>query len=269
MALTKAKLMELIDNGDIEVGGGGVSPNLLHNWDFRNPINQRGVSGTISTGREYIDRWIRNAGSVTINTGSITIANVYQLIELPLLAGAVATVSVMVNGVVYFGTGAFPTAPSTHVTVTLTGFGVVYFGLDATIPYAQFIPTSATAVQAVKLELGTVSTLHLDPPMDHAVVLPKCQRFYAPATGTLQYWEHVSGLAYFFGCIPLPVTMRINPTMVPGVCTIVNVEANMQGLITSIIVSNNREIREVRVNKSFTGSLGTPLQLSVFASADL
>ena len=29
-----------------------------------------------------------------------------------------------------------------------------------------------------KLELGTVSTLHLDPPMDWAVELPKCQRFF-------------------------------------------------------------------------------------------
>ena len=115
MALTKAKLIELFDSGQLDdyMGGGALgnitadgkvgttadltlmtgagglvvartmaeaiaiwkftNPNLLHNWDFRNPVNQREVSGAISTGAEFYDRWIRLSGTVTTNAAYLTI----------------------------------------------------------------------------------------------------------------------------------------------------------------------------------------------------
>lgn len=42
-------------------------------------------------------------------------------------------------------------------------------------------------IQAVKLELGTISTLAYDPPMDRAVELAKCQRYYIEFGGTRIY----------------------------------------------------------------------------------
>ena len=38
--------------------GAGVRPNLVENWDFRSPINQRGIKDTIVQNGQYIlDRW--------------------------------------------------------------------------------------------------------------------------------------------------------------------------------------------------------------------
>ncbi len=246
-------------------------PNLLHNWDFRNPINQRAVTGTISSAGYFFDRWILNSGSVTVAAGYMTMASgavIEQRIEGLYLAGETVTVSVKVGSNIHSGTGAFPTAAGT-VGITLTGFGTATLGYNVGYMFVRFAASGGQNVEVVKLELGTGSTLHLDPPMDYAVELPKCQRFYAPAEGILQYYAHVSNTAYFYGCVPFPVTMRINPTMVFGACTIHSIQANIQGLITSVRVSNNREITEVCVNKSFTGSSSTSLTLNVHASADL
>jgi hypothetical protein len=161
-------------------GGGGGGKNLLHNWDFRNPVNQRGVSGAISTGTYFFDRWRRNSGTVTPNAAYLTIgasAEIEQRIEGNLLAGETVTVAVMVGGTVYSGTGIMPTSAGT-VSVTVTGWGTATLGYATGYMYVRLSPTAASNVVRVKLELGTVSTLHLDPPMDWAVELPKCQRFF-------------------------------------------------------------------------------------------
>jgi hypothetical protein len=124
-------------------------------------------------------------------------------------------------------------------------------------------------IEMVKLELGTVSTLHLDPPMDHAVELPKCQRFYAPISGCLTYFANVSSESLFLGHIGLPVKMRVSPTFTFGPCTIANVIADMQSYISGVITSDNRDIREVHTTYVFGGGYNTPLILTAYASADL
>ncbi len=253
MALTKAKLMELIDNGGIDVGGGGGSGlppggvegqilkktataadwgditiadikatrgNILHNWDFRNPVNQRGVTGAISTGTYFYDRWIRNSGTVTVAEGYLTLASgavVEQRIEGLYLAGETATVSVQTDVEIISGTGVFPTAAGT-VDITLTGFGTATLGYNAGYMFVRFAASGGQNVDVVKLELGTVSTLHLDPPVDHAVELPKCQRFYyriAALSGGRSFGMSMSGSnkGDFNVLITHPVGMRIQPTI--------------------------------------------------------
>lgn len=54
--------------------GTGVWPwneNLLDNWDFRRLINQRGLSGKITTAGYFIDRWKLTSGSVEITSGGL------------------------------------------------------------------------------------------------------------------------------------------------------------------------------------------------------
>ena len=70
MALTKAKLIELIDNGDIDVGGGGVNPNILHNWDFRNPCQpaRQLLAQSAQVHISMTDGYV-TAGTVTVAAG--------------------------------------------------------------------------------------------------------------------------------------------------------------------------------------------------------
>ena len=243
MALTRAKLEELIDNGDIDVGGGGLNPNILHNSDFRNPVNQRGVSGAISTGTYFFDRWIRNSGTVTVNAGYLTLASgavIEQRIEGLHLAGETVTVSVMVGSTIYNGTGVFPTSAGT-AAVTLTGFGTATLGYNAGYMFVRFTASESQNVVAVKCELGTVSTLHLDPPVDHAVELPKCQWFYRRADNAIgaQAWFYgrsgISASGQFYLIIP-GSQMRVNPTFVyDNVFMVVYAGASYPATVTSVV----------------------------------
>lgn len=194
---------------------GVTNPNILHNWDFRNPVNQREVSGTISSGSYFYDRWIRNSGTVMVEDGYLTLtsgAEIEQRIEGLYLAGETVTVSVNVGSNIYSGTGVFPTETGT-VGITLSGFGTATLGYNAGYMFVRFAASGSQDVVAVKCELGTASTLHLDPPMDRAVELPKCQRFFLDL-GKLPYSfgnaEDATNAVLYF---PLPVAMRIVPTL--------------------------------------------------------
>lgn len=67
--------------------------NLLHNWDFRNPVNQRGVSGTVSSAGYFYDRWKLVSGEVVIGSGSITLDGVIaQVLETAAGTGVFASV---------------------------------------------------------------------------------------------------------------------------------------------------------------------------------
>ena len=74
-----ARKQDALSAGDgIVIQGGSVyakalpcNPNLLDNFNFGDPVNQRGASGTISTPGYFFDRWKLEAGSVTIKNGYI------------------------------------------------------------------------------------------------------------------------------------------------------------------------------------------------------
>ena len=69
------------------------NPNLLDNWYFGNPVNQRGASGTISTAGYFFDRWKLVSGSVTINSGGIVLnGTIAQVLEYAVGQTVTATV---------------------------------------------------------------------------------------------------------------------------------------------------------------------------------
>ena len=53
------------------------NPNLLDNWYFGNPVNQRGATGSITINRYFIDRWLYangdSASSLNFNDGIVTL----------------------------------------------------------------------------------------------------------------------------------------------------------------------------------------------------
>lgn len=237
-------------NGLITANMPYSTQNLLHNWDFRNPVNQRGVSGTISTAGYFYDRWMLNSGSVTTNGSYLTIAAgavVEQRIEGNLLASQVVTVTVMVGGLTFSGTGTMP--GSGTASVTIAGWGTATLGYATGYTYLRLSPTAASNVQAVKMELGTISTLHLDPPIDYGIELEKCLRYFQ-AFGD---YPIMFGYAYAttggFAVFPTLVKFRITPTMSASQFTARTAGAVVTCTITSWLLAPSGFLR-----LAFTGT---------------
>ena len=177
--------------------------NLLDNWYFGAPVNQRDVSGTISSAGYFLDRWKLVSGSVTINTDGITLNGTMQQV---LETAPVGTVTA--SALTQAGVGeVVPTYNSTSKTVTVTAAG--------------------KKLVAVKLELGSQQTLaHQDSSgawvlneiPDYGEELTKCMR-YLQVIAT-PYDTSGNGVAIGYANntvdlwvpIPLAVPMRISPT---------------------------------------------------------
>lgn len=184
------------------------NPNLLDNWYFGNPVNQRGASGTISTEGYFFDRWKLVSGSVTINSGGIVLnGTIAQVLEYAV--GQTVTATVLTpDGV----TDVTPVYDDETKTFTVT--------------------TQGKTIRAVKLELGTQQTLAhqengawvLNEIPDYGEQLRRCQRYCfvwgygAKKTSCLAVMQCVQP-GVLFGLIPTPVTMRNNPVATGGSLT--------------------------------------------------
>ena len=166
----------------------GVShKNLLHNWDFRNPVNQRGLTSTATsfTNAYTIDRWkIVNIGTIAVNSGYITVAgtgsytpSLRQRVETERVhfAGKKVTFSAYVKGscklgIAGYGENYVNLTSWTLVkrTVTLTAEGSLYVDISALDANGSF------DVLCAKLELGDTSTLANDPPAVYSEQLAFC-----------------------------------------------------------------------------------------------
>lgn len=176
--------------------------NLLDNWYFGAPVNQRDVSGTISSAGYFLDRWKLVSGSVTINTDGITLNGTMQQV---LETAPVGTVTA--SALTQAGVGeVVPTYNSATKTVTVTAAG--------------------KKLVAVKLELGSQQTLAhqvggawvLSEMPDYGEELTKCMRYLQIIT--TPYDTSGNGVAIGYANntvdlwvpIPLAAPMRISPT---------------------------------------------------------
>ena len=212
--------------------------NLIDNWYFGNPVNQRGQTEHTGTQNGYfIDRWILGGydQTVTITNSGLhwsTTTGIWctQVLEnFDELIGRTLTLSAIIDGVLYSVTGVLNESsgigmkPVGNLFVELThnekGFRFV--------TYANQTPT--VTILAVKLELGSQQTLaHQDADgnwvlneiPDYGEQLARCQRHqlrvgykedstYSPvlATGVAVSSASIRAL------IPTPVTMRENPVI--------------------------------------------------------
>lgn len=177
--------------------------NLLDNWYFGNPVNQRDVSGTISSAGYFLDRWKLVSGSVTINTDGITLNGTMQQV---LETAPVGTVTA--SALTQAGVGeVVPTYNSETKTVTVTAAG--------------------EKLVAVKLELGTEQTLAhqnssgawvLNEMPDYGEELTKCMRYLQiistpyDTSGNGVAIGYANNTVDLWVPIPLAVPMRISPT---------------------------------------------------------
>ena len=219
--------------------------NLLDNWYFGNPVNQRGK--TTYSGAGYgIDRWkaTTNITSVTVDSGGyLTVvggsdsAAVEETAEYPLLEGTVLTLSALMRcstqgcGVQFNFGGTY----SSTVAVTGTGDWELV-KLTATVPSGGAAPAvrfrnygvaGTFDVMAVKLELGSQQTLAhqgssgawvLNELPDYGEQLIKCMRYLqvlaAPydTSGNGVAIGYANNTVDLWVPIPLAVPMRISPT---------------------------------------------------------
>lgn len=177
--------------------------NLLDNWYFGNPVNQRDVSGTISNAGYFLDRWKLVSGSVTISADGITLNGTMQQV---LETAPVGTVTA--SALTQAGVGeVVPTYDSARKTVTVTADG--------------------KKLVAVKLELGSQQTLahqnssgawELNELPDYGEELTKCMRYLqiisAPydTSGNGVAIGYANNTVDLWVPIPLAVPMRISPT---------------------------------------------------------
>ena len=177
---------------------GGTNPNILHNWDFRNPVNQRGLAVYVNdtaTIAYTIDRWFARRGTLSVQPNFVRLTKssaamspqILQRLEFSsLYAGMIATISVMINNQVFFNTITLPTSNSSGSTLVqlcdllIAGAWRNTNGsIDVFISMADgALQNTSVDIQAVKFEMGTSSTLTNDPQMDFGKELAICQRFY-------------------------------------------------------------------------------------------
>ena len=218
---------------NLGAGPGATNPNLFLNPWFT--VNQRGRTSFSTTGM-LVDGWRVTGGSLThtINAdGSITIGHggtgtLANRIDLPptALVGKTITLSIMLgSGEIGHWTTTVP-APTTSSQLILNrSFGgrVINFYLmaaNSAFGYSLGIysnnPSTDITIRAVKLEIGSASTLANNAPPDYASELAKCQRYYIRFKGA-QYLSLGFALAesasQAYAAIQLPVPMRVRPTV--------------------------------------------------------
>ena len=205
--------------------GAAGNPNLLDNPWFT--INQRDVTYDTRSGYYCADRWkyvaagTPNTGSWSLGPDGITLtkdgANYVEVRQaFPAdfkteLSGKIVTVSVMFgDGSVSSVTGAFGS-----ISRDLGGIWVyINSGTAGDIFIRRSEPGSKT-VRAVKLELGSVSTLANDHAPDYVTELLKCQRYFVrfSASSNLQFLVGGSNGGLFYAPMQLPTEMAYAPSV--------------------------------------------------------
>lgn len=215
------------------------NPNLIDNPWFT--VNQRGEISYTSAGYT-LDRWYKNTGiTLTITDNGITDTvdsgvnnpTIFQKIENDLaakLAGKVVTFSVMLaDGTIESTTFSMPSDLTIDAQYGLKGtsFGSIFGQCVSSFSAGKFIlviaVTAGTSVniRAVKLEVGSVSTLAMDTAPNYATELLKCQRYCIALNPSLsQYAMVATGIGWTTTeadfVLSLPTIMRTTPVFVSG-----------------------------------------------------
>ena len=238
-----------LPNGAIDQSVGTfVRPNLLDNWYFGRPVNQRGQTEYTGAFIYAIDRWQLGAGSISLSVaadgivlkGGNNASTDYIYTRVERLPVGKYTFSVLfadntANVVLTTRLTDISVVPAVE---SREASGVLALTWDQpeefTADYAYFrihIPGSAK-ILAAKLEIGPTQTLAhregdkwvLNEIPDYGEQLRRCQRYcFAWAYGAkkmhcLTVMQCVRpGMLY--GLIPTPVTMRTNPVCTGGSLT--------------------------------------------------
>lgn len=210
--------------------GGGVNPNLLDNWYFGRPVNQRGQTEYTTTGHT-VDRWkLDVGGAVTLEDGCICLkkSGTYwgeYFADFDQFIGMTLTGSVLLSDGT-LRTGSFVYNGSVNQAQT-------FFSSELSF-YIQKLSNSQTQceinslvdnvkIKAIKLELGDTQTLAhkenekwvLNEIPDFGEQLRRCQRYFVRVGpgGNSPAGIGIYRDGNINGWLPLPVEMRTIPSL--------------------------------------------------------
>lgn len=230
------------------------SRNLLDNGWFT--VNQRGANGSIGASTYCLDRWkampyasATKCGNGYIEGTSVTDAFAQFFDDVDMLVGKTFTVSILVDGEIHNTTISNYVDKNTYIQLSLDDVARLYIGTIT--GWGQTRPCFAIAplgkrINAVKIELGSISTLANDTAPNYAEELLKCQRYYYRLRSAIGRMYGVNTKAWM--TVELPVQMAKVPTLVLHP-TNLNVYANGQttdGNVTSLgsdIYMNDNQLR--------------------------
>lgn len=224
---------------------GNSNRNLLDNAWFT--VNQKGVtSGTTTSWFKTLDRWeIASAStSYSLDSNGLQLtfssggsASITQYSEdFVNLVGKQLTASIMFsNGNVTSGTVTL-TSDANTTFINDGNVRIRYLKESGNVRTIQFTIYNSATIRAVKLEIGSQSTLAYDTAPDYTTELLKCQRYLYRITSATQCYIGMAGntstnLACWF--VNLPTPMRTTPTISTG-GTIKLVKGGTEVSVTSI-----------------------------------
>lgn len=247
--------------------------NLLDNpwWGSGEVVNQRQITAKPSNGSYGIDRWIFTSGADanTISLGAsgitftISASYIWQVQRFPNVAawsGKTLTASVLFsNGTIKSGSKPFTLGTAVNFfedsTVALTMNTSGYFSVTI---------KATSTIRAVKLELGSYSTLANDVPPDYGEELRKCQYYCRVIQGTsfIAVGQAVASTVIRF---PLPYVMRARPTAtLTGTAQVYG-----QGgpLTPSALSCTGNTTQGIEISTNVSGATATQSYMLVFSSA--
>ena len=253
----------ILEQGRSELTIHAVAPgkNLLHNWYFTAPINQRGQAEYSNTDLAYtIDRWLCGQGNlkldasgvfITWNGSSESCCLTQRISDTSLSFGTVVTASLLTNAgmqtftcTITSGMAAVGGATSDGSLNILHQNGNFEFVIRTTTVRGR-------RLIAAKLELGPVQTLAhqdadgnwmlSDPPPNPALELLMCQRYYWKSEKAFVLCNYYN-VNYGLSDVNFPIQMRSVPT-----CTITSVNGT-SGVLSEWAMSYDTNIK-VYVNE--------------------
>lgn len=203
-----------------------VRPNLLDNWYFGNPVNQRGQTEYLSNWVYGLDRWLNAGdGKSYVETGCCKFFGAIDQglgLQKSDIAGRTITASVLLtDGTLISGT-ATDTDSSADIPF-VSGVHNIYIGLNSTDlsghrRFRLYFGTELSAI-AAKIELGPTQTLAhqengvwvLNEVPEYGEQLRRCQRYYlvTAAKQFFQGWAISSSTGFIL--VPIPAQMRATP----------------------------------------------------------
>ena len=261
------------------------NPNILHNPWFT--VNQR-VFTTTSTDNTFVaDRWKCNANGGTFvitrnSDGTYTIDNTNNANDLIIqqkrtaatardLNGKKLTASIeFSDGTIKSGTKTFTSDANVTYLDEVGVFNLAAWPATNNTFFLLIVkPGASITVKAVKLEVGEISTLHLDPRPEYATELAKCMRYFQRVSGDANFILPVgfaSSATRVDLAIPLPSNLR---GVVPTISLHGSLKIGFSGNITSstiTLIGLSRNIIGINITTSDM-SPGAAERIS-FASAD-
>lgn len=264
--------------------------NLLDNWYFQGPVNQRG-SGSYAVSGYTIDRWKTGSNKLTVNVTSdgITLINndtapLYfnQYIDGGIPVEDSYTISALVStisGTAYFQTVYSDGAYGTPLNLA-AGCNAITVSAAKTISRVLFQVNSGSSVtvNSAKLELGSQQTLaHQDADgnwvlneiPDYGEQLARCQRYQIPWESYERVRATLVNTSNLDFLIPTPVTMRTKPVINTSVLKVCKLNGtDVDGFSFAVKESVDPGFVSVRATKNSHGLTDALLYVATRAIID-